>query len=443
MRYEEYKESNISWVPLIPLHWDAIRGKNLYNKENRAVRDFDETVTCFRDGEVTLRKNRRTEGFTESLKESGYQGIRKGDLVIHVMDAFAGSIGVSDSDGKGTPVYSVCTAKRDLSNYYYAYLLREMARTGFIQSLYRGIRERSSDFRFDIFAAQRYPVPPREEQDQIVRYLDWKVSCINKLIHGYQRQIKLLEERRRSVVESYILKDCNEYRTMALHYAVEFIVDCPHETPLYDLDGCYYVIRTADEGYGELRTDDAMYKLQEEEYKKRTRRAQLNKGDIVYGREGERWGLACLVPESNKYCLGQRMIQIRCNTKFLLPEYAVWLLNANYVYQQGYVEILGSTSPHVNVATIGSYRIKVPSLDKQKEIAAYINTQMNNINDAVRHIEKEIALLEEYRTRLISDVVTGQMDVRGVAVPEYVPESDEEGAELDETLSNADEETEV
>ena len=74
------------------------------------------------------------------------------------MDAFAGAIGVSDSDGKGTPVYSVCTALGDYNNHYYAYILREMAKRGFIQSLYRGIRERSSDFRFDVFGKQYLPI---------------------------------------------------------------------------------------------------------------------------------------------------------------------------------------------------------------------------------------------------------------------------------------------
>ena len=166
--YENYTLSPAPWIKQMPEHWGLVRGKNLYHKMQRPTSDTDEVVTCFRDGTVTLRKNRRTTGFTESLKEIGYQGIRKGDLVIHVMDAFAGSIGVSDSDGKGTPVYSVCQAKGNSNNQYYALLLREMARSGYIQSLYRGIRERSSDFRFEVFAAQFYPVPPREEQDQIV-----------------------------------------------------------------------------------------------------------------------------------------------------------------------------------------------------------------------------------------------------------------------------------
>ena len=109
--YENYTLSPVPWIKQMPEHWGLVRGKNLYQKMQRPTSDTDEVVTCFRDGTVTLRKNRRTTGFTESLKEIGYQGIRKGDLVIHVMDAFAGSIGVSDSDGKGTPVYSVCQVK--------------------------------------------------------------------------------------------------------------------------------------------------------------------------------------------------------------------------------------------------------------------------------------------------------------------------------------------
>ena len=104
--YDIYKDSPIAWIEKLPSHWRLVRGKNLYEKMQRPVSDTDEVVTCFRDGTVTLRRNRRTTGFTESLKEIGYQGIRKGDLVIHIMDAFAGAIGVSDSDGKGTPVYS-------------------------------------------------------------------------------------------------------------------------------------------------------------------------------------------------------------------------------------------------------------------------------------------------------------------------------------------------
>jgi type I restriction enzyme S subunit len=198
------KYSGIKWLGVIPIHWKLIRGKNLYEKLQRPVKNTDDVVTCFRDGTVTLRKNRRTTGFTESLKEIGYQGIQKGDLVIHVMDAFAGSIGVSDSDGKGTPVYSICQAKTDSNNYYYAFLLREMARTGFIQSLYRGIRERSSDFRFEVFGKQFYPAPPRAEQDEIVDYLGKRTEEIEKYITIRKLQIAELEDLRRCLISDVV-----------------------------------------------------------------------------------------------------------------------------------------------------------------------------------------------------------------------------------------------
>lgn len=187
-RYDSYKPSGISWIREVPSHWTFLRAKNMFYRVQRPVLPEDETITCFRDGQVTLRKNRRTEGFTEALQESGYQGIRKGDLVIHQMDAFAGSVGVSDSDGKGTPVYICCLPKSDkYINFYYAHALREMARTGFIKSLYRGIRERSSDFRYETFAVQRLPIPPVDEQEAIVEFLDSKTSKIDAYVAERER----------------------------------------------------------------------------------------------------------------------------------------------------------------------------------------------------------------------------------------------------------------
>ena len=85
--YPVYKDSGVPWLGHVPEHWRTERAKWLFRKMDRPVREEDEVVTCFRDGVVTLRKNRRVRGFTESLKEIGYQGVRRGDLVIHAMDA--------------------------------------------------------------------------------------------------------------------------------------------------------------------------------------------------------------------------------------------------------------------------------------------------------------------------------------------------------------------
>ena len=203
------KDSGISWIGEIPEHWETRRAKFMFKKNKRERRPEDEVITCFRDGQVTLRKNRRLTGFTESEKYDGYQGIRKGDLVIHQMDAFAGSIGVSDSDGMGTSVYHCCTPIGDFNVYYYAYLIRQMAMSGFIQSLYKGIRERSSDFSFPVFGNQFLLIPPLNEQQAIVAYIEEKCEKIDKLASELQSEIDYLKEYKQRLIADCVTGQVN------------------------------------------------------------------------------------------------------------------------------------------------------------------------------------------------------------------------------------------
>ena len=145
--YVEYKDSGIPWIGNIPSHWDIRRGKNVLSLLDRPIRADDEVITCFRDGEVTLRKNKREDGFTVSLQEIGYQGIEPGDLVVHGMDGFAGSIGVSDSRGKATPVLNVMDSPHNKR--FLMYYLRMAAYKDVFMSLSTGIRVRSCDLRWN------------------------------------------------------------------------------------------------------------------------------------------------------------------------------------------------------------------------------------------------------------------------------------------------------
>jgi len=202
----ELKDSGVEWIGEIPKHWEIEKGKRLFKQMKRPVREQDEIVTCFRDGEVTLRSNRRTDGFTNALKEHGYQGVRKGDLIIHNMDAFAGAIGISDSDGKSTPVYSVCRPWDESIVYskYYALYLRNLALQDFILSLAKGIRERSTDFRFKDFGELEYPLPPKEEQIKIVEYIETQTTKIDKAIELQQNYIAKLKEYKASLIDSVV-----------------------------------------------------------------------------------------------------------------------------------------------------------------------------------------------------------------------------------------------
>ena len=197
------KDSGIEWIGEIPEHWGVNTAKRVFRKEKRPIVN-DEIVTAFRDGEVTQRRNRRTDGFTMADKEIGYKGVKSGDLVIHAMDAFAGAIGVSDSPGKCSPVCSICTPIIESNSYYYAYLLRTYSVLGYIESMAKGIRERSTDFRYATFAITPLVQPPIHEQQQIVDFLDEKIAHINALIADKEKMVQEMEEYKKALIYEYV-----------------------------------------------------------------------------------------------------------------------------------------------------------------------------------------------------------------------------------------------
>lgn len=406
LEMRKLKDSGIEWIGEIPESWSIARGKHILTLLQRAVFPTDGVITCFRDGEVTLRSNRREDGFTVSLKEIGYQGIEPGDLVIHGMDGFAGSIGISDSRGKSSPVLVVLDSSQDKK--YLMYYLRSMAYNNVFLALSTGIRVRSCDLKWNKLADLLYLVPPIVEQHKLVSFLDEKCSEIDAMLSKTRASIEEYKKLKQAVITQAVTTlNCPNVK---LKYLMDIIVDCPHETPIYTFTGNYLVIRTSDQSLASLRCDEHMYRLDEAEYKKRTRRLTLDKDDIVYGREGS-WGLACLVPQSNKYCLGQRVMQFRCNTRLLYPKYAMYALNSETVYMQGALDTIGSTAPHVNISTICNYLLPVPALTEQKEITNYLDAKCAEIDRLIAKKEQLVKELESYKKSLIYEVVTGKREV--------------------------------
>lgn len=200
----EMKDSGINWVERIPAHWNVNKGKYLFNKMDRPI-EIEETVTAFRDGQVVQRKKRRTDGFTNSLKEIGYQGVKQGDLVIHSMDAFAGAIGISEDDGKCSPVCIVLDSENpNIYNPYFSYLMRVYSILGYIESMSKGIRVRSTDFKYNTFANTSLLFPSFVEQKEIVNYIEEETSLIDKLITDKTTVIEELENYKKSLIYEYV-----------------------------------------------------------------------------------------------------------------------------------------------------------------------------------------------------------------------------------------------
>ena len=196
------KDSKIRYIGKMPQHWDTDKGKFIFQYKQKPVRTDDGVITCFRDGEVTLRSNRREDGFTISEKEIGYQGIDKGDLIVHGMDGFAGAIGISDSRGKASPVLNVLETKN--SKRFYMYYLRSMALRGVFEALSTGIRVRTCDTNWGKLREIVYLLPPINEQKEIANYLDTKCAEIDEIIKNKKEQLETIEEYKKSLIYEYV-----------------------------------------------------------------------------------------------------------------------------------------------------------------------------------------------------------------------------------------------
>ena len=432
MRYEKYKQTGTKWITSIPVSWDMQKIGALFVQRKEKVSDKDFAP-------ISVTKNGILPQLATAAKADDGDNRKKvcvGDFVINSRSDRKGSCGVSDFEGSVSLINIVLQPRDQLSGRYAHYLLRNHL---FSEEYYRNGRGIVADLwttRYSEMKTILLPVPPREEQDQIVRYLDWQMSKINRLIAAKRKEIDAIHDMEHLYID-HVFSEIANQKTIRLKYLVEQFVDCPHETPEYCKDGDYCVIRTADQDYGYLRSETLMYRLTESEYTNRIRRAPLNAGDIVYGREGERWGLACVIPESEKFCLGQRIMQFVCNKQMVAPEYVMWALNSSYVRNQGILDTMGSTSPHVNISTIINFRIPYTSREHQHTLVSKIECTMQKYRQLCERIENEIQLLHDLRTRLISDVVTGQIDVRGIKVPddEYINNEITE-EEFEETEEN-------
>ena len=431
-----YKESTIPWAPVIPNHWETKRAKSLFKKMERPVRESDEVVTCFRDGTVTLRRNRRESGFTESLKEIGYQGIRPGDLVIHAMDAFAGAIGVSDSAGKGTPVYSVCTPIGEANPLYYAHALREMSRNKWIESLAKGIRERSSDFRFTEFSGQVVPVPPPEEQAAIVRFLDHADEQIQRYIASKERLIALLEEERQALVHQAVTRGLDP-NVRLKDSGVEWLGDVPEHWGIVKLGlladkfGSGITPRGGATVYQEAGVPnpekpnvihfdglrlDGVARITPDLHEELSS-SHVQPGDVLLNITGfVHWKGLHSEPADFGYKVSSQpaCLHHQAETRYHhnSPDLSAYL-STPMMQNEIQVEAKRSITPRPNSPIrIKDFRITVPPIFEQQSISGRITETNDTIFGMVAQARRQIDLMKEYRTRLIADVVTGKIDVR-------------------------------
>lgn len=426
----QMKDSGIEWIGDIPESWKVLFAFQCFSQVKNKNEGLSETnLLSLSYGKLKRKSMDTTEGLLPESFES-YNIIEANDIVLRLTDLqndhTSLRVGLSEERGIITSAYvTLRNYSKNVPKYLYYYLHSYDIAKGFY-GMGAGVRQ---GLNWEGLKHLKMLAPTPQEQQKISTYLDRQCGLIDSVIEKTKASVEEYKKLRQAVITQAVTKGVRGDRPMKdsgvefignipanweierLKFILSEIVDCPHETPNYSPDGEYLVIRTADEDYGFLRSTENMYRLDKAEYENRTRRLLLEKDDIVYGREGERWGLACLVPESNKYCLGQRMMQFRCRKNIVYPLFLKWALNSINVYLQGRFDTIGSTSPHVNISTIINFKIPIPELEEQIEVANYAEKKSNEINVLISKKEQFLTELESYKKSLIYEYVTGKKEV--------------------------------
>ncbi|MDS4054990.1 restriction endonuclease subunit S [Accumulibacter sp.] len=449
--YPKYRPSGVEWIGDVPEHWCVKHLRHTLSRNDGGVWG-DEGEP---DGTIVLRSTEQTLDGGWKIEDPARRLLTESDRRQCVLDA--GDLVVTKSSGSALHIGKtslvderVAALGACFSNFMQRLRMRRAidpriafyvlnSPTGRQQLVFNsntttGLANLTGSVIGNVFVA--YP-PDIGEQKAIADFLDRETAKIDTLVAKKRTLIERLKEKRTALISRtvtrglppdaaraarldphpklkpsgiYWLGDVPEHwEVTRLKYTASRIVDCPHETPIYADDGEYLVIRTADLSSGRMDLSSS-YRVDADEFRRRVRREPLLRDDIVYGREGERWGFAALVPESPSMCLGQRMMQFRAAAHFDCA-YLMWQLNSAGVFKQGAVDVAGATAPHVNVETIRNYWLAEPPLPEQRAIADFLNRETVLLDAMVAKIESAIERLQEYRTALITSAVTGKIDV--------------------------------
>lgn len=438
MMYKDYKRPAYEWLPDIPHHWQELFIQQVsHEQKNRNTGNIEGLVLSLSYGNIIRKKNVDAGLVAKDL--STYQIVDKNNIILRFTDLQNDHkslrTGLVKERGIITSAYTCIVPTINAA--YLHYVLHSYDTQKVFYGMGGGVRQ---SIGFDDIRHMFVPVPPREEQDQIVRYLDWQTSKINKLIHGYQREIKLLEERKLTIINIAVTKGLNpnigyksvdsnwtgdipvhwDFGAIKQHFRIQKRIAGKEGYDVISITQQGLKVKNVASNEGQIAASYANYQfVYPGEF-------AMNHMDLLTGYVGlsDRFGVTS--PDYRVFTLED--IE-NCD-----PQYYLNIFQLGYKRRIFYGLGKGAASkgrwrmPAINFKNFG---IPIPPIDEQREIVRYIMEQENKIDELIAGIEKQILSLKEYRTRLISDVVTGQMDVRGIEIPDYTPEDDIEDSEAE------------
>ena len=458
--YPEYQDSGLPWLGKVPSHWQLRRAKYLLREWDR--RWDKETGTLLSVSQYTgVTKRRLREGSddpdTRASSLFGYKVAEPQNLVVNIMLAWNGSLGVTPCDGLVSPAYCVYRF-RSGNPWFFHHLLRSAVFRAEIKRRSRGVVESRLRLYTDDLFRIPLPEPPIEEQSAIVRYLDLMDRRINRFIRNRRRLIQLLNEQKQAIINRAVTRGLDPNVPLKPS-GIDWLGDIPQHwriiplkflasrvqngaTPPTEVERFYESGTIPWYGPSSIRSAASVYEpirlLAESAFTEG--KARLLHGPailiVVIGATAGRTALLEGEGATNQQITAYELLRDKTIPLFVLEQLRL---------AEKHVRATASTAtiPILDAGFVSRLPVLIPPLTEQEEILAQLQVETRGLELAKTKAQREIDLIREYRTRLIADVVTGKRDVRHLApLPEAMaaeagPEDLDEG--LDDEIPGEDE----
>lgn len=423
--YAEYREVNLPWLKAVPAHWEIRRNKNIFTEQKEIVgeRSADYTLLSLTLNGIIPRDMDGGGKFPESFDK--YKIVKNGDMAFCLfdIDETPRTVGLSGYNGMLTGAYTIMRVSNINARFiYYYYLALDNGKM--LRPLYTGLRK---TININTFQSTKVPVPPREEQDQIVRFLDWKVSNINKLINIKKKEIKAIDALKRSTVSHAITRGLTADAPMK-YSGVKWLGDIPAHWKVTKLRQILHPV--SEKNHPEFPLLSVVREqgviLRDVEDKEANHNFIP---DDLSGYKVVRKGQFAI----NKMKAWQGSYGVSDYTGIVSPAYFIFDIafeNLEYFHyairSKVYVNFFAQASDGIRVGQWDLQMDKmkeipfiVPPADEQIAIVKYIKQALPQYDAAIEKLTEEVAVLEEYKNKIIADTVTGKIDVRGIEIPKY------------------------
>lgn len=438
---------NLVWFGVVPNHWKVLKLRQILSPVSEKNHPDLPLLSVVREKGVIVRNIEDKEENHNYVPDdlSGYKLVKIGQFAMNKMKAWQGSYGVSRFDGIVSPAYFVFDIQYDINIDFFNRAIRSIVYVNYFGQASDGIRVGQWDLSVQRMKEIPFLLPPRPEQDQIVRFLDWKVSSVNKLIDVKQRQIGCLNERLLAVINDLLTRGVKNNRAY-VKTNMDWASEIPLEWEISRVRNHFEILKriAGSEGFDVFSVTQQGLKVRNINLYEGQLAANysgyqfvypgefaMNHMDLLTGGVGIADHLGVTSPD---YRVFRLFDEERCYAAYYLKIFQLcYRRHAFYRFGRGAANVGRWRLP---ASAFKNFEIPLPPYNEQIEIVRAIEIEEHKIKTVIDCLQQEIDVLKEFKKRLIADVVTGKIDVRGIEIPEYdLVEEDSDGESEENTES--------